>query len=410
MSTYGLTREVRALRERVRRFIDEEVVPAEPVLARDDEAAAEAIRRLKARAKGEGLWALGHPKEIGGGGVPFMPFVYLNEVIGRSHWGQVAVGSLSMQDSIMLHLYGTAEQKRRWLEPLVAGDIYPSVGLTEPEVAGSDPTLMQSTARLEGDHWVVNAHKWFTSGANRAAFTTIFAITEPEAPPHERFSAIIVPTDAVGYEILRIVPTMGHTGGAHCEIRLTDVRVPRDHLLGGRGQGFVVAQKRLGPGRIFHCMRWLGQAERAFELIVCARDDALRPWLASLREGRDPALRRRVGGRDPGRAPDDAGRPARPGRKQRGADRDRAHQVLGRAHAARRDRPRHPGARRARRHGRHAARVHVPRGALRAHLRRPRRGAPHGRRAPPAPRPPRRRPVGASGRRRDELHQRPRLA
>src|SRR5213596_2919535 len=270
MPTYGLTPEVRALRERVRRFIDEEVVPAEPVLARDDEAAAEATRRLKARAKREGLWALGHPKEIGGGGVPFMPFVYLNEVIGRSHWGQLAVGSLSMQDSIMLHLYGTAEQKRRWLEPLVAGDIYPSVGLTEPEVAGSDPTLMQSTARLEGDHWVVNAHKWFTSGANRAAFTTVFAITEPEAAPHQRFSAIIVPTDAPGYEIVRVVPTMGHTGGAHCEIRLTDVRVPRDHLLGGRGEGFGVAQDRLGPGRIFHCMRWLGQAQRAFEL-MCDR-------------------------------------------------------------------------------------------------------------------------------------------
>ena len=117
---------------------------------------------------------------------------------------------------------------------------------------------------------MVNAHKWFTSGANRAAFTTVFAITEPEAAPHERFSAIIVPTDAVGYEILRVVPTMGHTGGAHCEIRLSDVRVPRAHLLGGRGQGFVVAQKRLGPGRIFHCMRWLGQAQRAFEL-MCAR-------------------------------------------------------------------------------------------------------------------------------------------
>src|SRR6266516_3122868 len=225
MSTYGLTPEVRALRERMRRFIEDEVIPAEPALARDDEAAAEATRRLKARAKAAGLWALGHPKEIGGGGVPFMPFVYLNEVIGRSHWGQVA---------------------------------------------GSDPTLMQSTARLEGDHWVVNAHKWFTSGANRAAFTTVFAITEPEAAPHERFSAIIVPTDAVGYEILRVVPTMGHTGGAHCELRLSDVRVPRAHLLGGRGQGFVVAQKRLGPGRIFHCMRWLGQAERAFEL-MCAR-------------------------------------------------------------------------------------------------------------------------------------------
>jgi alkylation response protein AidB-like acyl-CoA dehydrogenase len=261
---------VRALRERLRRFIDDEVMPAEPVLAGEDGAAVAAMGRLKGRAKEQGLWALGHPREIGGGGVPFMPFVYLNEVIGRSHWGQVAVGSLSMQDSIMLHLYGTAEQQRRWLAPLVAGDIYPSVGLTEPEVAGSDPTLMQSTARLDGDHWVVNAHKWFTTGANHAAFTTIFAITEPDAPAHKRFSSIIVPTDAPGYEVVRVVPTMGHTGGGHCEIRLTDVRVPRDHLLGGRGEGFVVSQKRLGPGRIFHCMRWLGQAQRAFEL-MCKR-------------------------------------------------------------------------------------------------------------------------------------------
>ena len=270
MATPGLTAEGRALRDRMRRFIDEQVIPAEPALGRDNADTVAAMRRLKAAAKAEGLWALGHPKEIGGGGVPFMPFVYLNEVIGRSHWGQAAVGTLSMQDSIMLHLYGTEEQKRRWLAPLVAGDIYPSVGLTEPEVAGSDPTLMQSTARLDGDHWVVNAHKWFTSGANRAAFTTIFAITEPDAPKHARFSAIIVPTDAPGYEIARVVPTMGHTGGGHCEIRLTDVRVPKENLLGERGAGFVVAQKRLGPGRIFHCMRWLGQAERAFEL-MCAR-------------------------------------------------------------------------------------------------------------------------------------------
>ena len=270
MTTYGLDDAGRALRTRMRRFIDEQVVPAEPALAREDGEAAATMRRLKEAAKREGLWALGHPREIGGGGVPFMPFVFLNEVIGRSHWGQAAVGTLSMQDSIMLHLYGTPEQQRRWLDPLVAGEIYPSVGLTEPEVAGSDPTLMQSTARLDGDHWVVNAHKWFTSGANRAAFTTIFAITEPDAPAHGRFSSIIVPTDAPGYEIVRVVPTMGHTGGAHCEIRLTDVRVPKENLLGGRGQGFVVAQKRLGPGRIFHCMRWLGQAERAFEL-MCQR-------------------------------------------------------------------------------------------------------------------------------------------
>jgi alkylation response protein AidB-like acyl-CoA dehydrogenase len=167
----------------------------------------------------------------------------------------------------MLHLFGSEEQKKRWLEPLVAGDIYPSVGLTEPEVAGSDPTLMKTTARLEDNEWVINGHKWFTSGADIAAFTTVFCDTEPDAPRHAKFSAIIVPTDAAGYQIVRVVPTMGTTLGHHCEVRLDDVRVPRENLLGERGAGFVIAQKRLGPGRIFHCMRWLGQAQRAFELM-----------------------------------------------------------------------------------------------------------------------------------------------
>lgn len=280
MGSYGLTDEVRVLRERMRKFIDAEVVPAEAALEQEEhEPTARrdgTMARLKARAKEQGLWALGHPVEIGGQGVPFMSFVYLNEIIGRSHWGQAAVGSLSMQDSIMLHLYGSAEQKKRWLEPMVAGEIYPSVGLTEPEVAGSDPTLMQSQARLDGDTWVVNAHKWFTSGANRAAFTTVFCQTEPDAKDRwSQFSSILVPTDAPGYEIVRVVPTMGHTGGAHCEIRLTDVRVPKENLLGKRGQGFLIAQKRLGPGRIFHCMRWLGQAQRAFELMC---DRANKRW------------------------------------------------------------------------------------------------------------------------------------
>ncbi|HEY7199279.1 MAG TPA: acyl-CoA dehydrogenase family protein [Candidatus Dormibacteraeota bacterium] len=268
----GLTPEVRELRSRMRRFIDEEVIPREPDLLGGGGGAA--LGELKASAKAQGLWALGHPREIGGAGVPFMPFVYLNEVIGRSEFGQAAVGSLSMQDSIMLHLHASEDQRRRWLEPLVAGDIYPSVGLTEPEVAGSDPTLMRATARLEGDEWVIDAHKWFTTGANRAAFTTVFCVTDPDAPRHLRFSSIIVPTDTPGYEIVRVIPVMGGgehgVHGNHCEIRLRGVRVPATNLLGPRGQGFVIAQQRLGPGRIFHCMRWLGQAQRAFELL-CER-------------------------------------------------------------------------------------------------------------------------------------------
>jgi len=265
-----LPEELRALKTQMKSFINDVVVPCEPELMNEDANADLVAEELKENAKKSGLWALGHPSEIGGGGLPFMDFVYLNEVIGRSHWGQWAVGSLSMQDSIMLHLYASDEQRERFLTPLVAGEIYPSVGLTEPEVAGSDPTQMQTTAVLDGDEWVINGHKWFTSGANRAAFTTVFAITEPDAEKHNKFSSIIVPTDTPGYDIARVVPTMGHTGGNHCEVNYSDVRVPYENLLGGRGQGFHIAQKRLGPGRIFHSMRWLGQAQRAFEL-MCER-------------------------------------------------------------------------------------------------------------------------------------------
>ncbi|HEX5588012.1 MAG TPA: acyl-CoA dehydrogenase family protein [Acidimicrobiia bacterium] len=255
----------------MRAFIDDEVIPAEDVLREGSLASMAAMDRLKDEAKRRGLWALGHPKEIGGGGLGFMAVTHLNEVIGRSFFGQSAVGTWSMQDSIMLNLYATDEQKEKWLYPLVAGDIRSSIGMTEPEVAGSDPTEMQATAVLDGDEWVVNAHKWFTTGASIAAFTTILAITEPnEENRHQRFSAIVVPTDTPGYEVVRTVPTMGSTLGAHCEIRLTDARVPRENLLGERGSGFVLAQRRLGPGRIFHCMRWLGQMQRAFEL-MCAR-------------------------------------------------------------------------------------------------------------------------------------------
>ena len=265
-----LPEELRALKTQMKSFINDVVVPREPELMNEDANADLVAEELKENAKKIGLWALGHPSEIGGGGLPFMDFVYLNEVIGRSHWGQWAVGSLSMQDSIMLHLYASDEQRERFLTPLVAGEIYPSVGLTEPDVAGSDPTQMQTTAVLDGDEWVINGHKWFTSGANRAAFTTVFAITEPDAEKHNKFSSIIVPTDTPGYDIARVVPTMGHTGGNHCEVNYNDVRVPYENLLGGRGQGFHIAQKRLGPGRIFHSMRWLGQAQRAFEL-MCER-------------------------------------------------------------------------------------------------------------------------------------------
>jgi acyl-CoA dehydrogenase len=257
------------LRGRMREFIDERVIPAEPFLERDDAEALEALEALKAEAKERSLWALGHPSEIGGGGIDLMSFVLLNEIIGRSHWGQWAVGSLSMQDAIMLHAYGSDEQRERWLVPMVSGDIYPSVALTEPDVAGSDPTLIETRAEQDGDEWVINGQKWFTTGADRAAYTTVFCRTEPDtAAPHAAMTMIIVPVGTPGYEIVRRIPTMGHTTGAHCELRFTDARVPLSNTLGRRGEAFAIAQARLGPGRLFHAMRWLGQAQRAFELMV----------------------------------------------------------------------------------------------------------------------------------------------
>ncbi len=173
----------------------------------------------------------------------------------------------------ILQLFGNEEQKERWLRPLVAGEIRSYFAMTEPEVSGADPTGLRAKAVRDGDEWVIDGHKWFSSGAEGAAFAIAMVVTEPEAPPHRRMSQIIVPADAPGVEIVRPVPVFGHRGrgwSTHCEVRFTGVRVPVANTLGGPGDGFRIAQKRLGPGRIHHVMRWLGQMQRAFEL-MCGR-------------------------------------------------------------------------------------------------------------------------------------------
>jgi len=258
---------VREIRQRVQNFIEEEIYPVEPLFEGGrSEKSEEALRSLMAKAKEAGLWALGHPKEIGGQGLPFLDYVYINEVVGRSELAMVALGTHSLQDSIMLMEFASAQWRDQYLKPLVAGEVFPSFAMTEPAVASSDPTQLQTTGTLENGQWVIRGHKWFTSGANRAAYTTVMCRTEPDSPPHDAFSMIVVPTDTPGYEIVRDVKVMGHAGG-HCEVRYNDVRVPESNLLGPRGAGFKIAQRRLGPGRIFHCMRWLGQAQRAFDLL-----------------------------------------------------------------------------------------------------------------------------------------------
>ncbi len=261
---------VRPLRDAVEAFVRERVEPAEPVLHEGGDDAAELWRGLQADAKAEGLWALGHPAELGGGGLPFMDYVYVNEVQGRSEFGQLALGTFTLQDSIMLHKYASPRWRAEYLERLVQAEVWPSFAMTEPDVASSDPTQLRTTATLDGDEWVIRGRKWFTTGANRAAYTTVMCRTEDESvSPYLAFSMIVVPTDTPGYTIVRETPVLGIRGG-HCEVVYDDVRVPAENLLGPRGHGFVIAQERLGPGRIFHCMRWLGQAQRAFEL-MCGR-------------------------------------------------------------------------------------------------------------------------------------------
>ena len=201
--------------------------------------------------------------------------------------------------------HGTEEQKERWLEPLLEGEIRSCFSMTEPETAGSDPTGLSARAELDGDEWVINGHKWFTSGANGAAIAIAMVVTDPEAPPHKRASMILVPIDAPGFNGVRPVPVMGHDEGpGHCEIRYEDCRVPADSLLGERGAGFKIAQDRLGPGRIHHCMRAIGAAERAFELMCRRANERVAFGGHAGREAVRPGLRRQVAHRDRLGAPD----------------------------------------------------------------------------------------------------------
>jgi acyl-CoA dehydrogenase len=264
--------EVLELRARYRAFMGEHVYPAEAALNREDDAADALVEELRACARAEGLWAPHVPPEAGGTGLGFLAYACLNEEIGRSVWAQLVFGCQAPDagNAEILHLHGTDEQCERFLAPLVAGEVRSFFSMTEPEVAGSDPTTLQTRALLDGDEWVIDGHKWFSSGAEGAAFGIVFAVTDPEAEPHRRGTMILVPANTPGFEIVRVVPVLGHTGrgwGTHCEVRYTGVRVPAGNALGERGDAFRIAQQRLGPGRIHHVMRWLGQMQRAFELM-----------------------------------------------------------------------------------------------------------------------------------------------
>ena len=258
-------------RTHYREFMDKHVYPAERSLDREDDAALDLIAALQGKARSAGLWAPHMPPEAGGTGDGFLYYACMNEEIGRSYWAQLVFGCQAPDagNAEILHLYGTPEQRERFLEPLVGGRARSFFSMTEPEVAGSDPTLLRTRAVQDGDDWVIDGQKWFSSGADGSTFGVLFAITDPDAEPHRRGTMILVAAETPGVEI-RPVAVMGHTGrgwNTHCEVRYSGVRVPVANTLGERGDAFRIAQKRLGPGRIHHVMRWLGQMQRAFDLM-----------------------------------------------------------------------------------------------------------------------------------------------
>ena len=273
--------EVAELRERVLDFMDAEIYPQEREImeALDDEVAPGVpyprnLTAVREKAKGDGLWNLFMPDERFGPGLKNWEYGLLCEEMGRSPMAAPMAFNCSAPDTGNMEIlaeHGTEEQRERWLEPLLEGRIRSCFSMTEPEVSGSDPTLLQAKATLDGDEWIVDGHKWFTSGAVGADLAIAMVVTDPDAPPYARASMICVPTDTPGFNLVRPISVMGHDGGpGHCEIRYESCRVPKGFLLGERGAGFAIAQDRLGPGRIHHCMRAIGTAERAHEM-MCRR-------------------------------------------------------------------------------------------------------------------------------------------
>ncbi|HWU88278.1 MAG TPA: acyl-CoA dehydrogenase family protein [Kofleriaceae bacterium] len=267
---------VRPLLEKIDRFVADVVIPAEEeVMERGWTDAAHVLEELRRKVKAAGLWGPQIPTELGGLGLGLVEHGLVSERLGRSPLGHYVFGCQAPDAGNLeiLHRYGSTEQKARWLEPLARGEIRSCFSMTEPENPGSNPTLLSCRAVRDGDHYVIDGHKWFTSSADGAAFAIVMAVTDPDASPHSRASMIIVPTDTPGFELVRNIKIMGDAGAgwaSHAELRYHGVRVPVANRLGAEGTGFLIAQERLGPGRIHHCMRWIGICERVFDT-TCRR-------------------------------------------------------------------------------------------------------------------------------------------
>lgn len=285
MMNLGLSDELAVIREKIRTFVEEKVEPVEQDY--HDEVSVgdrwshtprqdEILESLKAEARKLGLWNFFLPKSQGGAGISNLEYAHLAEIMGRSRLASEAMNCSAPDTGNMevLERYGSEEQKQQWLLPLLAGEIRSAFAMTEPGVASSDATNIATSAVLDGDEWVINGEKFYISGAGdaRCKIMITMVVTDPDAPKHNRQSQILVPMDAEGVEVVRPMHVFGKDDAphGHMHIKFHNVRVPESNIILGRGRGFEISQGRLGPGRIHHCMRSIGAAEKALEL-MCER-------------------------------------------------------------------------------------------------------------------------------------------
>jgi acyl-CoA dehydrogenase len=264
----------RGVKAEYRAFVEKRALPLErEFLLRPFKELLPQLNALRAEAKKAKLWAPHLPAAHGGLGLSLPEFAEVSAVLGETPIGHYVFNcqapDIGNQELLLAH--GSEAQRKQWFEPLARGEIRSCFAMTEPEHAGSNPVWMDTAAVKDGDAYVITGHKWFTSSADGAAFTIVMAVTDAKAPPHKRASQIIVPMDAPGVKLVRNISVMGEAGSdyaSHAEMRFESVRVPITNRIGDEGAGFALAQERLGPGRIHHCMRWLGISERAFRLMV----------------------------------------------------------------------------------------------------------------------------------------------